>query len=248
MYAKVLKSEMKKNYKMITSYPLNAVITIIISLIIIVILLISAERFIENVYDFYGMFFLPMISTSVNFLHNQYKFDTLIGVTDQIITSKIGMEKTYLVRYLLESFLSFISSVFLISLGKLVYGFHVSFPWFIISFILITFYSFYLSKFLLGLTLLNRNIDSVNYIVNIIISLAMVGVSVIGFNNIHPSLFFIPFASLVTLPYFPFEINNHSFGFLFVLLINVIFYSSLTEYFYQKLFNKSLREGSIGQY
>ncbi|MBC8676860.1 hypothetical protein [Staphylococcus pseudintermedius] len=95
------KNEFLKIFRLFYSYKLNLVFQTIISLIGLGIVILGVKKIFGNPEGFYSVLLIPTIGNAISSLGNAYKFDNLIGVTEQIFTSYISIFKINIARYLI---------------------------------------------------------------------------------------------------------------------------------------------------
>lgn len=248
IYWKLIKNEVYKNMKMFFSYPINAIGQIILFFLGSTLILLSLRLIFSDSITFYNFLFLPIISSSISSLSNSYKFDNLIGVTDQLYSSKAGLEKIYFTRYCIEFLFLIIPTILLIMLARGFFYFEFKLLTFIGTLIILFFGCYFLGKALLGLNFLYRNVESITQIINILIS----GLFLLLIFQSHTVfdwyIFLIPFLFLVYVPSLPFGILNANIGVLLLLIANFSLSCTLTYFVYKKIFFLSKKRGTIGLY
>ncbi|MEL4228922.1 UNVERIFIED_CONTAM: hypothetical protein PGM82_12590, partial [Staphylococcus pseudintermedius] len=139
------KNEFLKIFRLFYSYKLNLVFQTIISLIGLGIVILGVKKIFGNPEGFYSVLLIPTIGNAISSLGNAYKFDNLIGVTEQIFTSYISIFKINIARYLINYLLSIVPSVLLVFISYMFFEFTINNYYLIISFILIGVICYYIS-------------------------------------------------------------------------------------------------------
>lgn len=247
-FVRLYKSELVKMFRMTKSYPLNAVVSLVTFLGISIAVLLFVSVFFEDSIEFYCLLFSPMIIGCVSSVSNSYKFDTMIGVVEQIASSDYGLNKVLFARYSIDCTMSIIPTVFLLLLIKVFFSAKINLLFVLVSILGLFIGCYFLGLILYGLALAYRKIDSIYGIVNIIIASSMLSVMTTGIEDVPKHIFLIPFFYVVALPSFPFSSENITVFTLVMITVNAILSNIAAYYIYKKLFNKARKNGTIGQY
>ncbi|EIQ3872082.1 hypothetical protein PGM86_12205 [Staphylococcus pseudintermedius] len=241
------KNEFLKIFRLFYSYKLNLVFQTIISLIGLGIVILGVKKIFGNPEGFYSVLLIPTIGNAISSLGNAYKFDNLIGVTEQIFTSYISIFKINIARYLINYLLSIVPSVLLVFISYMFFEFTINNYYLIISFILIGVICYYISLTLWSVSLLFRDIDSLNTILNIIIVGSLL--SVVFLDDNYLWIFqFIPFSCIIIISTLPFEIFDLSLQLYILTTMNYILSIIICIITTNKLYILSKKKGTIGMY
>ena len=239
-------NELKKLFIMTCSYPLNVVVNILTAMGISIASLCGINMLVEDLSQFYCLLFMPIVIGCVSSYSNSYKFDTMIGVIEQISNCKYGLHNILFVRYCVDCVLSLFSTFFLIMVAKIIFSMDINIMLIIISILILFVGCYFIGLVLFGIIMVFRKIDSIFSFINIIITGAVLYVMVIGISNVTKALYVVPFFYMIVIPSIPFQYAT--FVDLLMILINAMFSNIFAYYIYKKLFEKARELGTIGQY
>lgn len=242
------RKELKKLYQMTISYPLNIIISIMSFVAISVVLLFGMSSIFNDSFQFYSLLFSPVVIGCVSSMSNSYKFDTMIGAVEQIANSRFGLHKVLFARYCIDFMVSILPSIALMIITRFFFSFPFNLVLTLITFVVLFVECYFLGIILLGLVLVYRKVDSIFSIVNFLLSASMLAVLLVGVNNIPLISYFIPFSNIAVFPAIPFSQENVSALSVVMLILNIIASSFVAFIVYKKLYKKSLKLGTIGQY
>lgn len=242
------KNEIRKMLQMTVSYPLNIAISVLTFIGITVAVLFGISSIFHDSLNFYSLLFSPLAVGCISSMSNSYKFDTMIGAVDQVANSRFGLHKVLFARYCIDCVLSIIPTAALMIITSLVFDFSLNIMWLCLTFAVLYAECYFLGIILLGLVLVFRKVDSVFTILNLVITSSMLAALVKGVDHLSPLLYLIPFSNIAIMPAFPFSSGQIPASSVFMLVLNIVFSSAIAYFIYQKLYKKSLKLGTIGQY
>lgn len=242
------KNEIKKLVQMTVSYPLNIAISVITFVGISIAVLFGISSIFHDSLNFYSLLFSPLVFGCISSMSNSYKFDTMIGAVEQVANSRFGLHKVLFARYCIDCVISIVPTAALMLITSLIFDYSLSILWLLLTFVVMFAECYFLGIILLGLVLVFRKVDSVFTIINLVITSSMLAAMVKGVDHLSPLLYIIPFSNIAIMPAFPFSSDRISASSVIMLILNIILSSIMAYFIYHKLYRKSLKLGTIGQY
>lgn len=241
-------TEIKKNINMLKSYKVNFYITIFVFIGTSIIGAMCIKQFFFKPLNFFSLLMVPIITSGCNSFSNSYKFDTMIGVIEQIWNSTYGIFRILLARYCVDFIMSISPTIFLIILGKHFFSFHVHIIMLIIVLAVLFISCASISLLLLGIILIYRNISSIEAIMNFLVPLLLIIVMVAGLDRIPYFIMLLPFSSIFILPSLPFLSELPNMYLIITIVVNSFISVFLSIIIFKHCYIVCRKIGTIGLY
>ncbi len=247
----LLRAEWRRSMKLLKTYPLDTVNSILSFMIMSVVFMVSI-RAIGDSSQVFGVIFFPVMLNLISGPGASIRGDIELGVFEQVYISRYSLLKTAILRTLISGLTSLVGSALIALIMHLFFlKLQISLPGIVMLFLLFGVQSIAVGVLMAALTLRFRKVDTLMNLINLLIMIELV----LPLNNITSvigsiPMAVVPFYGVVVmyqqlLGHVPVSQLLPTIG---CAVLNTVLLVTVATAFYNSSMVVAKRDGSLGQY